>query len=526
MAADPERQPLRPQCDERDISCDHHRSASDEEAAAKAEGNSWIVMTSLLVLSIGLCLEAYRFMNVSASKTLPSQLFILDEFEGIEVFDIACMSISVLWIFVTLGRYCYFQEHDKSRRVHIGNYLIYGLAFFALGGMFLGILETMLFFSYECASATGRAYVLAKIFYIVAQVVFIFFSRYRNIFDRSLINGVFLFHTIVTNMIMYLRTFLVSKINTDNHHNHTTCNCSGVGLNLTTQADDLDKLCKVRDGDILHAYKGTNEYFSPFCLEFALTASALLAELWLEQSHSTDTDTQNGSSSGQSGAKELLGSVTSASVFGLFIFGSFVFMLILDVEINGEQQAFYIYRVVVVSLMILICFIGLLSLEWNTQIGNSLGLDEFLVYVPLFGVFLINMLQVIAAWSSLYSEKIEAKHARGYAKVVIVDGFGWCFQASLQAAFITKALHRAPRNIKLANTSSLAVVLIFCNLGVWLMDTVVLDEIVQVYKLPELMYGEEAWMWVRIIVYPLVVFYRIHCVFTFYSVFNAHRTLT
>lgn len=543
MAADPERLPLRPHISGGDHRCSSEKEAAAkaaEEAATKAEGNSWIAMTSLLVLSIGLCLEAYRFMNKNApnEQELPSYLFILDRYECTEVFDIACMALSILWIFVTLGRYCCCQRQENPGKVHFGNYLIYGLVFFALGGMCLAILETMMFFSYECATVAGRIYVLTKIFYIIAQVFFIFFSRYRSVFDPSLINGVLLFHTIVTNVILYLRTFLTSKMESDDRQDHNLtqshknikCNCSGV----ITKAKQLQGeqelyvdplICRVNDEDILHAYKNTNEYISPFCLEFALTASALLAELWLEQSHSTHTSNQNDDSAVvQSGVRrELIGSVTSASVIGLGILASYIFILILDGSLESEIKAVYIYRVIVSSLMILICFIGLVSLGGNTPIGGSLGLDEILVYVSLIGVYFMCMLRIVAA---LISRHREAKDAQGYAEIVVVDGFWWSFQASLQAAFITKALHREPKKKKLADTSSLAVVLIFCNFGRWLMTTAILDGMVKDNPLPEQIYEDDTWTVIQTIIKPLVVFYRIHCVFTLYRVFNAHRTLS
>lgn len=507
-----------------------------------AEGNSWIVMSSLLVLGIGVCLEVDRFSHLqrSIAKGLPSPLFMLDEFVYAEAYDIACMTVSVLWIVFTLTRYSFFHKRENHKHVHIGNYLIYGLAFFALGGSFLVTVEAMLFFSYSCATATGRAYALMKIVYIVAQVVFIFSSRYQHIFNRTLFNGIFLFHIIVTNVTLYLRTFLGSKVNDGTYHPTTDgCNCS------SNNSIDPVQSCVVEHKDFLEAYEGSSEYFAPFCLEFALTATALLAELWIEHGHDKhgcdDANIQNGLSADQPGPnqKQLLGSVTSSSDLGLLIFGSLAFMLIYFKYIGQGHgvETFRVYRLVLVSLMIAICFIGLLTLQSNTQRGGSIGLDEFLMFLSLFGVFVINLLQIIAAWASCYSDDKEAIKARSYAKISIVDNFMWCAQAALQAAFITKALHRASRKIKLANTSSLSVILIFCNLAIWVMDTVDLEDTgrhhedgifhkTKFFQLPELMYGKTTWMWVKIIVYPLVVFFRIHCVFTLYNVFSSHRTLS
>ncbi|XP_062512522.1 uncharacterized protein LOC134188340 [Corticium candelabrum] len=528
------------------------RDGCDRNNAAATEGSSWIVMTSLLVLGIGICLEVDFFVHRPNPDVVPSPIFLLDKLAYIEGFDIGCMAVAVMWIVFTLARYCCCHEKETPERVFIGNYLIYGLVFFALGGSFLEILQAVLFFSYPSASATGRVYVLSKIVFIIAQVIFIFSSRYRHIFTRTLFNGVFLFHIIVTNVILYLRTFVEGKL--ENVNEATT----------NTSSQNASCHANISHHDFCQAYKSTSKFLAPFCLEFALTSTALLAELWFHHGHETIDEGQsdysnNNNAVGQSEPrqKEVLGSITSASVLGLFILGSLVCMFIYLYyagEVNGKF-VFRGYRLILVSLLIVICLIGLSTLHWNSRLNNSVGLDEFLVYFSLFGVFVINVLEINAATGIFYIHKNKVNSSqlvyihknnevnlnssqlaqlKVYAEISILDNILWCIQSALQAAFITKALHRAPRRIKLANTSSLAVILIFCNLCVWLMDTIDMEDTgdsdsiyskSKFFQLPETMYGPLHWQLVKLVIYPILIFFRIHCVFTFYRVFNSHRTL-
>lgn len=383
------------------------------ERSSTAEGKSWIVMTSLLVLGtrIGLQVDSLVFLNRAVSKNIVSSSFFgKHEFIYTEAYDIGCVAVSVGWIALSLIRYwCLRRElpadSDDARRVRIGNYLIYGLSFFALGGVFLAVMETMMFYSYKCATLTIRALTLMKIVFILSQVIFIFFSRYRKILSRNLFNGIFLFHTIVTNMIMYLRTIMQDK---DNHFHRrpqlrnvvvTTqdCDCS----TAPSPANETVE-CEFNNRDFFHAYMESNRFFSPFCLALALTASALFAELWLEQApskhHKQHQDQwqqekksiqhhnlqrgpiDNTTRSRQNG--KLLGSVTSTCLLGFLILFSFLFMIMYEQYTDREESehVYLIFQLSVASLLILLCLVGLVTLRWNDVSQSGISLDESLVF--------------------------------------------------------------------------------------------------------------------------------------------------
>lgn len=118
------------------------------------------------------------------------------------------------------------------------------------------------------------------------------------------------------------------------------------------------------------------------------------------------------------------------------------------------------------------------------------------------------------------------------AKTQLTQSVLLSLQAGLQAAFITKALHRKPREIRIANTA----MVLFCNLGMWLVNAIRLETMIgrshdlafaynESDDKPSTAFRQRPFVLLHVICLPLVVFFHIHCVFVLYRVLNRHRRL-
>jgi hypothetical protein len=130
----------------------------------------------------------------------------------------------------------------------------------------------------NCSSAVDRAYAITKIIFIASQVIFIVrCSNSSYVLTKSLINEFFLSHTVTTNVVLYLTTFLESKkefgIMALGNVNGTNDNSN------STPLINLD--CTVTSEDYVDLFHSASRYLYPFLLEFTLTSSAILAELWM-----------------------------------------------------------------------------------------------------------------------------------------------------------------------------------------------------------------------------------------------------
>ena len=128
-----------------------------------AERTAWIAIITLLISACGVHLELDRFILMSKPPTLQTD-YPLQEFIPSQAFDIVCQGVSLVWMsvvlilhFVKQWRHRDKQTKPLKEQVHLGSYLIYGLCFFALGGIFRKILRCLLFLNYTCADSMARA---------------------------------------------------------------------------------------------------------------------------------------------------------------------------------------------------------------------------------------------------------------------------------------------------------------------------------------------------------------------------------
>ncbi|XP_062520859.1 proton channel OtopLc-like [Corticium candelabrum] len=320
-----------------------------------------------------------------------------------------------------------------------------------------------------------------------------------------------------------------------------------------------DASCKLNDDVYLNMFKSSNMYLTPFLLEFALTAAAMLVEVWLEINHSRETEaTQQVTAvtTTQYGTATLAAEVTNTQisvsqkiknaaggvVVAIVIFGSFIFMLILMHFLTVHSNisiVFHVYKLIICLIMIGISVIGIMVLNNNRIKSSDIGLDDVLIYISIIGMICMSTFQIINAIASFNIYDASSNHINLLARLVISSEVLWIVETVVQSAFITKGLHRIPRRtagcLKVFNPCCLAIVLAACNLGMWLLTTISLESIgeedhnilshslvEQLLKLENGFYGEFVWMWIKLVLLPLMVFFRIHSFFTLLRGFDIH----
>jgi hypothetical protein len=178
---------------------------------------------------------------------------------------------------------------------------------------------------------------------------------------------------------------------------------------------------------------------------------------------------------------------------------------------------------------------------WSNTINlltASVGLDEILIIISLFGPYSLCLCNIYAAIYVLSSDKDD--YLDSYAVLSLVSALIWIIQITFQSTFIAKALHRRPKLINwcrgVLNTRNVAVLLAFSNLGMWLLNTIDLEghyrsvystsTLETLNKLQDDFFGRTTWTWIMLVVYPLAIFFRIHSVSTLYQVWKMHREAT
>ncbi|XP_062512533.1 proton channel OTOP1-like [Corticium candelabrum] len=182
-----------------------------------------------------------------------------------------------------------------------------------------------------------------------------------------------------------------------------------------------------------------------------------------------------------------------------------------------------------------LCLCGVCFLKSNDRKDSNTGIDEILLYFSMLGVFGLCISSFSSAVYYLSGKQDDNK----YAWLKLTTSATWVLQAAIQSCFIAMALHRKPKEVKhvggVLNIGYLALVLLFFNFGMWLLDTIDLEghyrslySPASLKKLNELennLFGQEKWTWIMLIFYPLAIFFRIHSVSTLYHLFKLHKHL-
>ena len=483
-------------------------------------------------------LQVNRFIRLVKEET-SSEDEILNNFSYSAGYSLACMVLSILWIITVVSCSCGKRSRKRGTSHHTGKYLIYGLCFFALGGILLAVFQFKALIIYSCSPGLSQAYAITKVFFITAQVVLIACCSCGHGFSKSLWNGFFLYHTVITNVVLYLMTFLESKKDFDI-------------LAPSNETISRNVNCTVTSQDWVDLFRDSSLYLYPFFLEFTLTSSAMLAEFWMAADEPTSSasggelqpllEREQTSHSAAVGDGENSGrrkiNVVVPSIIGILAGGSFLSIIFLLHSLSPANSPGNIYQIFYLTMSVVttsLCIVGLVALRKHPVNTNSFGLDEGLLLTSVFGTFCLCLCSI---YSAIFCLESDGNSSNSYASLTLTSSLMWIIQAALQSNFITKALHRKPNITNqccgIFNTASLAIVLGVINFGLWAFNTIDLEghykslySSVNLHRLNELQndfFGKSTWTWIMLVVYPLAIFYRIHSVSTFIRVYQLHKS--
>ncbi|XP_065830967.1 proton channel OTOP2-like [Oscarella lobularis] len=518
------------------------RNDATNDRRPSAERRSKIVVWPIIVLCSGIILEVRRFGPIGRPKlhVIPQ----LKEYAYAEYFDIASMSLAILWILSMIVNALRTPHGGRGHKGHVFPLVLLG-TFGIIGGVALSFLQALSFFVYPCSSTSGKVYALMKIVFILIQVVGItYFKRKPAIINRTVINGSLLYHTVVCNVVLYIRTFIESKGDfRPPSPTVTTPAATLVALPYSSMAPPIN--CNDTINDIIKIYKDLSPYLYPFFLEFTLTSSAMLAEIWLEDNHETTGQTHHPSETSLPRApnQNRLRKMTAMYPHIIFISAIAVAVAVgVYLHVNSSTSGYnpaitlYSYRIAVAVLMIATCIAGYLSTNGKSRKYNG-GFDEVLLVIGSIGVFAFAAVEVVASLACLMSKD---KDLEDDAEFALAENGFWVIEAALQMMFLSRALHREatpPRNgsrcSEMMHTAKLTFLLFLLNLLMWAIDTVHVEGHVKgiyahetrrrINALEDKYLGKSYWDYTFLIIYPLRIFFRIHSAALFFRAFNAHK---
>ena len=471
-----------------------------------------------------------------------------------EVYTMFLMGVTLIWMsivmlltYVTVRRYSKNraspEAHKRGAHRHKppgGSLLTGSLTCFAAFSALLAAFQIVDYsqgVSSKCSTPTAIACCAMKLLFIPTQVGLIKYSQRYVTFPKSLVNGMMVLQVIVTNIIIYTWTFIKSKegvlaiykldlpptVQASVLHQGTTHSPSA------NSSVNQTKECATS------IYSEAFPWLYPFFLEFCLTASAMLAEQWLEcppPPTTTQAQTQGDESEHEHREAEQNGEkldVCGARAIGVFAFvahiGVIVF-LIVETDSVKATIIWYASRAITSTAIIVLSAMGLKTLSSCKRNEKSSGfeLDEVLLLIGNVGAFALASFR---GFPGLISLK-EGGYASGVAitEIVVIVG------TFLQTAFISMALHREPSKSGCITTASIATIVGLLNLSLWLSNTVDVEGLDHgIYrkdtneKINELQLAryESSWVIFLLLCFPVAIFYRIHSAVVLYRISKTHR---
>ena len=408
----------------------------------------------------------------------------------------------------------------------------------------------------SCSSQVAVVSCLCKFVYILVQVCYIVYSRSRVLFKKSVVHGAAVMQMIVANIILYSWTFVKSKEGILSHGSKTkreyynmtnvivVDNNSGVTNNSTHTLDVAECLGTT--------YKTVFPWLYPFCLEFCLTASAMMAEQWLNlPSPPTDPRGEDDSAMQLSVSVEehrperqencnhdrTKPSKVWATAVGMFTFvahiGVIAFLMI-EEKPELASNAWYASKTGAAIFIIVLSAYGLYTLGRCNRgsVSEGLHLDEVLLLIASVGVLALSLFRGFPAAAKLVDgpeKEVSRALLVFFTEIPVVVGI------ITQTTFISKALHREPGEHGLT-TASIAIVMGWLNFGWWLSSTVHIEGMDNpIYKngttttIDELQterFGDSSWLVFFLLCFPVVIFYRIHSAVVLYRISKEHSHAT
>jgi hypothetical protein len=303
-----------------------------------------------------------------------------DEFMIGEGYLVLLMTVSVVWLIYT--RYENYRAITERKgndpnpeelgAVHEtsetgATALIYSLGLFAIGSLVLDGFQLVTDIINNCRWVVAYLCSALKPVLITLQLCFIYRARWKVSFHKSTRTGCMLMHIVVTNIILYMWTFFKSKaaLLTDSEWNPesrnqqplNTVNCTYIRAHntTTTYMHDIKPWIDLKNPCAPGAYAVALPWLYPFFLEFSLTASAMVTELWLHCLHKKEKHGVMATRTTRSAIK-----IQGVDMFGILIVGSHVGILgaVIKEDSNTTAAGLWYAMQIANSLLIIVFSIG------------------------------------------------------------------------------------------------------------------------------------------------------------------------
>lgn len=440
-----------------------------------------------------------------------------------------------------------FELGGRTRVSRGSSLLVKSLVIFSAGCILLDVIQILdnALSSGDCVQGIAIACCSVKMFFIICQVMLIVNSRARVTFNKTLPNGMMVMQVIATNIIVYTWTFIKSKegiIESEQDEQRHLPTTSSPGVWNNSLPGNQSTTATTSEGCTTTVYRHFLPWLYPFCLEFCLTASGMLAEHWMEcpsdqTTESTGTICENVFQPQPRDSTEMNGrglkKATWAGIVGTFAcvahLGVIAFLYV-ETDPVTAIAIWYTARATTAVIIVVLSSIGLFNLRSsNNKESSGFELDEVLLVIGTVGTLALALFRSFAGMVSLGGEDRKYAGAVFSIEVIAVAGI------FLQTVFTTKALHRQAGRSRCISTASIAIVLGLLNVGIWVtnnFDVEGLDHHIypdQTYKkISEFQtqrYGS-IWVLVQLLCFPVAIFYRIHSAVVLYRVSKIHRTVT
>ncbi|XP_050416219.2 proton channel OtopLc [Patella vulgata] len=402
--------------------------------------------------------------------------------------------------------------YDDSPNAHTGSfYLRLGAVAFGIGSMIKSGLQFGIFF--ETGPLSGCLHVtyglrhLLHLFFTFSQLYFVFLNSKICVQRFKLITRFGLMHMVAVNICVWAENIvhetLIKFKESSAQSNHTF-------------AHHLDDMLDCNDESIMNSVvESSGPYLYPCSIEYSLICASIVYVMWSNIGRIGISRNHDGKQWSAKAKANRLNVDCSSSSRGLFL------GIILVVAVVITIIAFFVMikiksrsgdAIMVEHLSEIICYVMtavavILAFYKVQPLGyrkhQSMDLEQILLIIGLFGIYLFSLLSIIAA--SFSQSMIQSL-------LIMISGVLRMFQATLQTVFIMNTIRRfagSKEHEQEKPGRELVTFLLVANIALWGMNTF---EVQQTEANPIQMdfYGLLAWSIFTHISSPLSIFYRFH----------------
>eukprot|EP00794_Sanderia_malayensis_P007654 gene7654-8494_t len=491
--------------------------------------------------------------------------------DHIDGFLMTCICPALVWIL-----YIFCKQNDRktvdfiSQLPHLHRPLMTGAYVFGAGSCVMDILHIAYYI--QCSSnLSSLAFSVFKAIFIISQILFL--RKFANsTLHKSQNIRLVLFHILGTNICIWFRALfsharLISdgKIHVDSLNKTSFCN-----------RYSNDNYKKHIVAPMMQIWSLSEPYLYPFTMEYSLIACGILYMMWsgmrdlnpdpqdiyiydeLSEVSSNDALDFREDSSGYNGSSTPLSawsrshshasltctvssttvckscqdthesirdSYTSSSdpgfLFGLLLSAFLLLAIALLMLDKGSKHAlrfYYIYQIMLHSIMCIALWIFLKSLQKQLPTWYSYDSDDTLLIVSFTGVFLYTGLGFTSSLSEYKSLSKLSTYVAAKSVLVLLESM-------LQVTAVIKAMRFKPDHSNLHSdmVRQTALFLLTTNVALWAQDSFYELRSSATTPVQMKLYGETTWHAITIFAYPLCIFFRFHsaaCLFEIWSNFK------